>query len=196
MNNPREQPLGVVLAGGRGRRIGGDKAVAQLAERPLIAYPVTALSAVLRDVRVLAKADTQLPPLPGVELWIEPDEPRHPLTGILQALRRAGGRRVLVCAADLPFVTPRLVTELIGTDPGDAPAVIAARAGSAQPLLGCYGPQAAGLLEGAARPTSVPLRTAVAAICPRLLEVEAAELLFNVNSPEDLGRAEALISRR
>ena len=51
-----------------------------------------------------ASADTELPDLPGTERWDEPDEPRHPLTGIVHALATAGGP-VLVCAADMPFVT-------------------------------------------------------------------------------------------
>jgi molybdopterin-guanine dinucleotide biosynthesis protein A len=196
VSDPREQPVGVVLAGGLGRRIGGEKAIAELAGRPLISYPVQALCAVLRQVRVLAKPDTRLPPLPGVEIWSEPAEPRHPLFGILQALRLAGGRAVLVCAADLPFVTPELVGELAYADTGGAPAVIATVAGAPQPLLGCYRPQAAALLQSAAREATMPLRAAIRAIGPRLLEVSDAELLFNVNSPEDLRRAEVLISRR
>ena len=192
----RQQPVGVVLAGGLGRRIGGDKAVVELAGRALISYPVQALRTVLRDVRVLAKPDTRLPPLPGVEVWLEPAQPRHPLVGILQALRLAGGRAVLLCAADLPFVTPELLTELADADAGEAPAVIAALDGAPQPLLGCYRPRAADLLEPAAREATLALRAAIAAIRPRLLEVARAELLFNVNSPEDLQRAEALLTRR
>ena len=86
-------PVGVVLAGGAGRRMGGAKPGTPLAGRPLIAYPLTALRAVLAPVAVVAKSDSVLPVLgAGVELWREPDEPRHPLAGILEALRRADGR--------------------------------------------------------------------------------------------------------
>jgi molybdopterin-guanine dinucleotide biosynthesis protein A len=37
---------------------------------------------------------------------IEPDAPSSPLLGIVEALALAGDRPVLVCPADLPFVTP------------------------------------------------------------------------------------------
>jgi molybdenum cofactor guanylyltransferase len=196
MSAQPRSPIGVLLAGGLGRRIGGAKAVAELAGRPLISYPLQAMRAALAEVAVVAKPDTVLPPMPGVELWIEPAQPRHPLVGILHALGMAGGRPVLVCPADLPLITAEALSRLAGADPGDAPAVIAVSTdGALQPLLGCYQAGAALLLEPAAREATQPLRTVVAALHPRLMVIEPAELLFNVNSPEDLRRAETLISR-
>ena len=44
MAAPRE-PIGVILAGGRGRRIGGSKAVVELCGKPLIRYPLEAMEA-------------------------------------------------------------------------------------------------------------------------------------------------------
>jgi molybdenum cofactor guanylyltransferase len=202
VKRPRQQPLrrrsaepiGVVLAGGVGRRIGGSKATVELAGRPLISYPLEALSAALGEVAIIAKADTELPSLVGVTVWIEPQTPRHPLVGIVQALGLAGDRPVVVCAGDLPFVTPELIGALTGVDPAGAPAVIATHGAATQPLLGCYLPAAARLLQDAR--ASVPLREAVAAIRPRLFEVEDQELLFNVNTPDDLLQAAAMLDRR
>src|SRR5271169_6084302 len=103
-------PIGVVLAGGRGIRMGCSKSAVALRGRPLISYPLQALRAALGDVAVIGKPDLELPSLPGVMVWIEPEEPRHPLIGIVEAIALAGGRPVLVCAVDLPFVTPALIT--------------------------------------------------------------------------------------
>jgi molybdopterin-guanine dinucleotide biosynthesis protein A len=183
-----------VLAGGLGRRIGGCKATVELAGRPLIAYPLDALAAALADVAIIAKADSELPSLVGVTVWIEPQTPRHPLVGIVQALGLADSRPVVVCAADLPFVTPELITALAEADPGGAPAVIATTGGQLQPLLGCYQPAAAALLREAR--AGIPLRDAVAAIEPSLLEVDDPEALFNVNTPDDLLQAAAMLDRR
>jgi molybdopterin-guanine dinucleotide biosynthesis protein A len=194
--SPRfEKPLGVILAGGRGRRIGGSKATVELGGQPLICYPLRAMTAVLDDVVVLAKAETELPSLPGATVWIEPDPRRHPLIGLLQALGLAGGKPVLVCAADLPFVTSTLLRRLALEDPGGAPAVLASERGMMQPLLGCYQPQAAQLLSSALTGLDRPLREQIGQIGPRLLEVEEPEELLNVNAPEDLLRAAAIIDR-
>jgi molybdopterin-guanine dinucleotide biosynthesis protein A len=195
--SPRfEEPLGVILAGGRGRRIGGSKATVKLGGKPLISYPLRAMTAVLDDVVVLAKAETELPSLPGATVWIEPDPRRHPLIGLLQALGLAGGKPVLVCAADLPFVTSTLLRRLALEDPGGAPAVLASERAMIQPLLGCYQPQAAQLLSPALDELDRPLREQVRRIGPQLVEVDDAEALFNVNAPEDLLRAAAILDRR
>jgi molybdopterin-guanine dinucleotide biosynthesis protein A len=193
---PTRGPLGVVLAGGIGRRIGGAKALIQLQGRPLIEYPLDALRSVLDEVAVIAKPDTSLPELPGVTVWIEPPEPRHPLTGITEALRRAGGRPVLVCATDLPFVSAAVIQGLAGHGVRDAPAVVAARDGQIQPLLGCYHPDAAALLSDAAAEGRAPLREIVRAIGAHEFEVGDPEVLFNINSPQDLAQASAMLDRR
>ena len=192
----RREPLGVVLAGGSGRRMGGSKAIVQLAGTPLIAYPLRAVREALSDVAIVAKTDTQLPSLPGVTVWIEPDEPRHPLVGIMQALALAEQRPVLICASDLPFVTRELVAELADADPGRAPAVLAASGSNVQPLLGCYQPSALELLTPLGCAPDRPLRDCIAEIGPVTLEVSDPDLLFNVNTPDDLLQAAAMLDAR
>jgi molybdopterin-guanine dinucleotide biosynthesis protein A len=159
----------------------------------LISYPLEALSAALAEVVVLAKADTELPSLPGTTVWIESEPMHHPAIGIIEALCLAGGRAVLVCASDLPFVTPALVRELASRVPEGAPAVVASAQGSMQPLLGCYRPQTAQLLRAG---DERPLREQIAALGPRVLEVDDPRELFNVNAPEDLLQATAMLDRR
>lgn len=189
--------MGAVLAGGAGRRLGGDKALIPLAGRPLITFPLAALRAVVADVVIVAKAETRLPgpeELGPVRIVREPAAPRHPLVGILQALRTAAGRPVLVCAADLPFVTAAALAELARANPGGAPAVIAVGSDDGlQPLLGLYRPQAADLLRAATEVAAAPVRSAVAAIEPVTLRL-GDEILFNVNTPQDLARAEARLA--
>src|SRR5689334_21715495 len=151
----KRPPIGVILAGGVGRRIGGSKAAVQLAGQPLITYPLEAVRTALGDVAVIAKADTQLPSLPGVTVWVEPDAPRHPAAGIVQALALAEGRPIVVCAVDLPFITPELIYRIATADLGKSPAVVACCGNDVQPLLGLYGTRAID-----------PLRTGMSADAP------------------------------
>ncbi len=194
----RRRPIGVILAGGGGRRIGGSKAIVKLCGRPLITYPVAVVQAVLEDVAVVAKADTELPSLPGVTVWIEPSEPQHPIVGITHALALAERRPVFVVAADMPLLTPAVVEVLASADPGRAPAVLATQAGRLHPLLGCYQPRAAEPLAQslAGGDSDVALTDAVLALHPRLIEIEDSEAVFNVNAPEDLLHAAAVLDRR
>jgi molybdopterin-guanine dinucleotide biosynthesis protein A len=187
-------PLGVILAGGLGSRIGGGKAMVELAGKPLIQYPCEAMRAAVGEVVVMAKADTELPSLAGVTVWVEPQAPRHPLIGLMHALDLAEGRAVVACALDLPFVTAEVLRRLIESDPEGAPGVVASSAGEMQPLLGCYQPQARERLRSAGFGPEVPARRAIAAIGARELQVEA-EVLFNINSPDDLLQAAAMLDR-
>ena len=62
----------------------------------------------------MGKQDTKLPQLAGeAEVWIEPDEPHHPLAGVIHALRTASARKLLVLAGDMPLVPDELLRELV-----------------------------------------------------------------------------------
>jgi molybdopterin-guanine dinucleotide biosynthesis protein A len=198
-------PLGVVLAGGRGRRFGhASKPCVALLGRPLIDYPLRAVIAALGAAVVVCKQDTQLPALAdGVEVWYEPDRPAHPLVGLVEALRRAGGRAVFVCGADMPCLTAAEVRAVAGVDPGPAPAVVPCAAGRLQPLCAVYEPAALARLEralaavgerAAASKRAAPLTATVAALAPRVIERGDAAPYFNVNVPADLAGAELALS--
>jgi molybdopterin-guanine dinucleotide biosynthesis protein A len=184
----------VVLAGGLGLRLGGSKATVRLNGQPLITYPLRAVQEALGSAVVVAKADSELPTLPGVEVWMEPPEPRHPLTGVVHALGLAEGRPVLVCAGDLPLVPADLVRQLAGADPGQALVVAASHAGHLQPLLARYEPEALEPLSALLYAGNPAVRAAVGALGVRPYEVSDETLLFNVNTPEDLLRAGALLA--
>ena len=182
--------IGAVLAGGVGRRMGSAKPTLPLGGRPLIAYPLDALGQVFERVVVVCKSDTELPPLDAVERWDEPDDPRHPIAGIVHALERAGDS-ILVCGADMPFVT-RDACALVAAElrPG-MKAAVAFCDGRLQPLLAAYAPEALEVLRTA--PADEPLTRTVESLMPVPVDLQPG-LLFNVNSPEDLAEAERRLS--
>jgi molybdopterin-guanine dinucleotide biosynthesis protein A len=188
--------VGVILAGGAGRRMGGAKAAVKLSGRPLISYPLEAVWRALGSATILAKIDSELPDLPGVTVWVEPQTPRHPLIGIVHALELAEGRPVLACAVDLPFVTSEIVRAIASADPGGSPAVVASSDGRLQPLLACYQPRALELLAPSASDPDARLTETVEALGPHRFEVDDPDLLFNVNSPDDLLIATAMLDSR
>jgi molybdopterin-guanine dinucleotide biosynthesis protein A len=185
-------PVGVVLAGGLGRRLGGDKAIVELEGRPLVLYPLEALHEICDEVAVVAKRDTLLPPLSGLaELWIEPDEPRHPLTGVAHALRLAAGRAIMVVAVDLPLMDAATLRTIALADPDGAAAVVPRVHGRLQPLCALYTPAAAAGLERFdehARATDVVVSLGI-----REIEPADPTAFFNVNRPEDVLQASVLV---
>jgi molybdopterin-guanine dinucleotide biosynthesis protein A len=215
-----EAALGVVLAGGRGSRLGGAKPTVQLAGRPLISYPLAALAEAGLETVVVLKPGTDLGGRPlaratclgstapngagqrttagegGVAVLFEPAEPVHPLTGIVAALRQAD-RPLVVIGCDFPFVPPALVRALADAP---EPLVVPAPGGQSQPLVARWTPALLPALEDALD-REEPLRRTVALLSPRLLDDaelapfgDPARVFFNVNTPADLRRAERAVS--
>jgi len=192
---PSVTPIGIVLAGGLGRRMGGGKTIVQLRGRALLNHPVEALLRVFDEVAVVAKRDIELPGLDErVAVWIEPPLPRHPLAGVVQALQLAGGRPVFVAAGDLALLDRATLRRILAVDPGDAAAVVPRVAGRLQPLCALYLPQA---LPGlAAFDPDGRVTDAVEALGVHVLEETDATPYFNVNTPDDLLQATAMLDRR
>jgi molybdopterin-guanine dinucleotide biosynthesis protein A len=199
---PQPQPVsctGIVLAGGAGRRMGGDKALVQVAGTPLLHAPLQALRRVCRPVAVVARAQTRLPPLGDrpPEVWLEDDDaPRHPMTGVVHALRHSGGRPVLACAVDLPLLdaaTLRVILTGAAMAP-DAPAVVPRAGDRLQVLCALYRQSALPGLEGF--DPSARAMDLVGALGPAVIPFEDDTPFFNVNAPGDVPRAEALLRAR
>ena len=161
---------------------------ALLAGRPLLSYPLAALrGAPSARSPSWPRRTTELPAVGyGVLIWREPDEPRHPLAGIVEALRRAEGRPVIVLACDLPFVTAELVRELARADAGTRRrSSRATYERGLQPLCARYEPAALDLLAGF-DPAGRAI-TQVAGAEARCTLVVDPDLLRNVNSAERSG---------
>jgi molybdopterin-guanine dinucleotide biosynthesis protein A len=175
--------IGVLLAGEVNGGLGPSR---ELGGRPLASYPVEALAGVCDRVAVVCKRSTELPELPGTERWEEPDEPHHAAAGIVHALETAGGP-VLVCAADMPFVTADACRTLL-TATGTTPAVVATGSGVLEPALGLYAPAALDVLRDA--PEDAPLASTVEALNPARVALPPA-LLRSVDTLDELAEAEA-----
>jgi molybdopterin-guanine dinucleotide biosynthesis protein A len=183
-----------VMAGGLGKRLGGAKPSAVLAGRPLICHPLAAAAEAGLEAIVVAKPSTVLPLL-DVRVAHEPEQPRHPLCGLVAALRLAAARprppAVVAVACDMPFVTGPLLRWLAGLDG----AAMAHVDGRDQPLLGRW-PVGGLPLVAQALAEGRPLRSGLAALEPTILEEgelsrfgDPTRLCFNVNDPDDLRAA-------
>jgi molybdenum cofactor guanylyltransferase len=177
-------PLGVVLAGGAGTRLGGAKATVELGGRPLIAYPLAAFAAAGIEAIVVAKPETELPPVEA-RVVTEQSEPTHPILGVVTALHEAGGRPVIACACDMPFVTAAVLTELVSRR---APAAVH-DGERLHPLLARYGPADLPVLQRTLEDGG-SATSALEALSPALIAADP-EVTFNVNAPADLATAAA-----
>lgn len=173
----------------------------ELGGRPLVEHVVEAALATGLETVVVAKRSSELPPL-AVEVLREPDEPTHPLAGILAALRAPGtGERasaLLAVGCDMPFLTPELLGALVAS-PGAAAIGTPDRL---QPLPARIPLAALAQLERACA-ANAPLRAAIAGLEPHLIDPatlrdygDPALMLLNVNDADGLAAAERTLSSR
>jgi molybdenum cofactor guanylyltransferase len=191
--------LVAVLAGGRGTRIGGAKPSAPLGGRTLIEHVLVASREAELETVVLAKRATELPAL-AERVLVEPDEPSHPLCGVLAVLDfladREPERAVLAVPCDMPFLSSALLRWLAELDG----AAVLELDGAMQPLPARVVPaNTPALREALERERS--LRAALGALAPCHVDErelsrfgDPARLCFGVNSPEQLALAESWLS--
>ena len=186
-----------ILAGGRSTRMGRPKPAVPLAGRPLIDYPVDAVRSVGLEPWVIAKPNTDLPPL-DCRIVHEPAEPVHPLCGIVAALEAAAPWPIVVVGADMPFVEDKLIAWLAS----HLTTAIVEVDGRPQPLLARYGGEDLDpLRDSLAREEAA--QAAVSALDPQVIREDELRrfgdpriLTFNVNTPADLSEAERILAAR
>jgi molybdopterin-guanine dinucleotide biosynthesis protein A len=126
------------------------------------------------------------------------DGPRSALRGLVAALAATRAERVLVVATDLPFVTPDLLLALVAWPEADA--VVPRTPDGIHPLCALY--RRGSALAVARRHLAeerLALSALLEALATRYLEGDDLRAvdpdgtaLLNVNTPEDLARAERL----
>lgn len=189
--------FGVILAGGEGRRMGGaDKALVTLGGLPLVRHAVDRLLPQVEDLAISANGDPARLAALGCSV-LPDDRPLGPLSGILAALDWAaprGATAVVSAAVDTPFLPQDLVPRLLLAAEGSpAGLALAASGGHRHPTLGLWPVS----LRHDLRETLARSEARVAAFADRHAAATATfaddGAFLNVNTPDDLLRAEALL---
>ncbi len=191
------RPLGVILAGGRATRMGGgDKGLLPLGDGTILGRVIERLAPQVAGLALNANGDPAR--FAGLDLPVVPDSMAGfagPLAGVLAGLDWAaetGATHIVSAAADTPFLPADLVARLeTAASPGGL--ALAASPSGRHPTFGLW-PVALrddlrAALEGGLR--KVLLWTdAHGAGTANFPDDDA---FFNVNTPQDLATAEAML---
>lgn len=196
--------LGAILAGGGSRRMGCPKHTLPLFGRSLLERVADRLRPQVGELVVVGDHDDWVATTPLTRLPDAVPGGKGPLAGLLAALDHAsqgGMSHVLLVATDMPFLPMDLAERLLPQVDNVRP-VVPLYEGRLQPVAALW---PAGLAQkirqGLQGPTEArfpqgSFRDLWAAVPP--LEVpwptEARDPFFNINTPEDLARAEALLA--
>lgn len=186
----------VILAGGAGRRIGGDKAFVRLAGRPLFAHVLARLSPQVDALAINAGPDPRLANIaPGLEVLPDAAAGIGPLAGVLAALDWGASRgavQVLTVPVDTPFLPGDLVARLARSD---APGAYARTPDGAQGTTALWPVAGRAALAAAVARGTRKVTDALHLVGAAPVEFAAAEDFANLNTAEDVARAEERMRR-
>jgi molybdopterin-guanine dinucleotide biosynthesis protein A len=197
--------LGVLLAGGASRRMGGgDKGLRDLGGRPVLAHIVERVVPQVDTLILNAGGDPARFARFGLPVVADslPGQP-GPLAGVLTGLEWArehlpGCSWVASFAGDAPFVPENLVEQLaVAVAREGADMACAASAGRRHPVFGLWPVRLADDLRSAVADEGirkVDLWTARHAMAVVDVPVAEVDPFFNVNTPDDLAAAEAILT--
>ena len=196
------QPVGVILAGGLARRMGGgDKGLLSLGGETILARVAGRLGPQVAALALNANGDAGRFAAFGLPVLADPVEGHPgPLAGVLAGLDWAKGQgagAIVTAAADTPFLPCDLVPRLLAAaeDAGTGLA-LAATADGRQPTFGLW-PVAlrddlAAALDGGTR--KIVAWTDAHGAATAEFASDGLDPFFNVNTPDDLARAEAMLA--
>ena len=206
MSDPNAEPMpdkvtGIILAGGRSRRLGRDKAVEPFGGQPLIRRVVERVESVADEIVVVVADPARGAALPlearhRIALDIYPDQ--GSLGGIFSGLTAAGSQWGLVVACDMPFLNRRLLEYMRSRREG-FDAVVPLPGAYPEPAHALYSKACLPYIEAKLRAGDLKISRFFDAVRVNYLTGETLSRFdpglrsfFNVNSPEDLAQALAL----
>jgi len=208
MLDPRRDIIGVVLAGGQSRRMGGgDKGLLSMGGRSMLAHVVERLGPQVAGLLVNANGDPARFAQLGLPVAADTVEGFvGPLAGVLTGMRWVSrhvpaATHIVTASSDAPLLPLDLVDRLVAAVEGKAKSIALARsAGELHPVIGLWPVDLADDLDAALRAGlrkvlhwtdrhgTVPVDFAFARLGGRDVDP-----FFNANTPEELDELRRLI---
>ncbi len=193
---------GILLAGGKSRRMGEDKRYLVVGEQTLLERGLAVLRSIFQEVLVVIAQDS--PPL-DVEARVVRDLVPEcgSLGGLYTALVQATTPFIFVVACDMPFLDPAVITQFTSRRAA-ADIVMAKLAARLHPMHALYGKRCLPVVEEMIRTRQLKIQEIVLRSSLLVRYVTEADLVAidptgrsfqNVNTPADLEVARSLLAQ-
>jgi len=192
----------IVLAGGKGLRLGRNKALETIDSRQLLRWVLSRLSFLNSDFIIVTAATQPSPELidyPGLRVVTDIYPDKGPLGGICTGLATSDSMYNLVVACDMPFLNQALLRYMVGLA-ADFDLVVPRWDGLVEPLHAVYSRDCLAPIEGMIEQGILSVTRLFDRVRVRYVEAEEIDRFdperlsfFNVNTRADLKRAEQLV---
>jgi molybdopterin-guanine dinucleotide biosynthesis protein A len=193
---------GVLLAGGKSRRMGEDKRYLVVGEQTLLERGLAVLRSIFQEVLVVIAQDS--PPL-DIEARVVRDlvPDCGSLGGLYTGLTQATAPYIFVAACDMPFLDPAVIAQFTNRRTS-TDIVMAKFAARLHPMHALYSKRCLPVVEQMIQARQLKIQEMVSGPSLRTRYVTEADLLTldpswrsfqNVNTPEDLAMARSLLAQ-
>ena len=193
-----------LIAGGKSSRMGRDKAFVPLGGKPIIEHILERTAALGQAETILITNRPQAYAHLGLPIFEDILPEKGSLGGIYTAIARSASPYTLTLACDMPFVNPRLLAYMLGLrgeDGGPWDVIVPRVGGHPQGLHALYSRACLAPIRERLEAGQLRVIGFYEAVRARYLDpTEHVPLdprglsFFNVNTPEDLQLAEALLA--
>lgn len=196
MNSLCSDITGVILVGGKSRRMGRDKAFMIIEDLPVIERIIGVMRGCFKDLLLVGDRPERFE---SYGLPVAPDiYPGSSLGGLYTGLHTAATNRIFVTSCDIPFPNPALI-RLICAETAPYDAVIPATHGGLEPLFAwyrktCLPSMQAALEDGNYRITGLLRQLQIKTIASeQLMQIDTTgRALLNINTPEEYAACKEL----
>ena len=191
---------GVIIAGGKSRRLGIDKRFLEIGGRPCIQRVIDAYQGLFKEVLIVADAPEPFMSL-GAKVVVDLIPERATLGGLYTGLHFAAHDRVFAAASDMPWLSPAAIRVVLDQAmSGDI--VIPDLAGKLQPMHAVYAKTCLPLLRSLVEAGRLKVQDLCMSPQLRVHRIPEAAFrdvdpelrsFFNINTPADLAKAKKWI---
>jgi len=194
----------VVLAGGKGLRLGQDKALETIGDKNLLHWVVSYLSLFKSNIIIVTaekQSLSQLTDYPELRIVTDAYPDKGPLAGIYTGLATSDSLHNLVVACDMPFLNYALLNFMLQIS-ADFDLVIPRLGDMVEPLHAVYSKTCLPPIKSLLEQGNLSIRGLFSLV--RVRYVEATEInrfdpehlsFFNINTEADLDMARELLRR-
>ncbi|HYW96857.1 MAG TPA: molybdenum cofactor guanylyltransferase [Bacteroidales bacterium] len=183
---------GILLAGGKSRRMGRNKAFMRYKGEELYQYPLAVLRDFSNDIIVSAPSGMFPHPFP---FTVVPDEipQKGPLGGIYTCLKKVNYEKAVILSCDIPFISSAFIRTLLDVQ-GEADVVAGTDAnGKVQPLAAIYSSRLWPLMKKQIEENNLKMHDLLMLAGAKLIDAghlgfNPDHLFFNVNDRADFDK--------
>lgn len=180
----RMKATAIVMAGGASKRMGQDKSLLSVGDRPMIKYIIDRLQPNFNEIIISANDIEKYASL-GVKIVSDEIADKGPLGGIASALKASANELNFVTACDIPEIDIALVRQMLRQG-RDVDAVVPKTGSSRyEPLFAVYNKNALPSLEAALSSGNNRIIDALNQCTVRYIELADAQAIKNINTMDE-----------